>query len=293
MTDTTVTAIDPAGSRVTLADGRELCLRPAAVDHRRRAAADPDRGRRARRRPLPAHAAGLRCAARAPGGRRTCGGRRRRLDRQRVRGLGAPARPRGHDHRSARAAERADLRPGDRRASTATCTATTASSSSLGEGVEAFEGDGAVARVRTASGRMIECDFVVVGIGVVPRVELAEPRRPRSRQRHPRRRAASDLGAGRVRGRRRRERLASVLRRAGPGRALGQRAQPGSGGGARDARRAGQLRPDPVLLLRPVRRRHGVLGLRADVGRGRVPRRPRPTASSSPSGCTTGACSPA
>ena len=43
----------------------------------------------------------------------------------------------------------------------------------LGEGVEAFEGDGAVARVRTTSGRMIECDFVVVGIGVVPRVELA------------------------------------------------------------------------------------------------------------------------
>ena len=43
----------------------------------------------------------------------------------------------------------------------------------LGEGVQAFEGDAAVARVRTTGGRMIECDFVVVGIGVVPRVELA------------------------------------------------------------------------------------------------------------------------
>jgi len=43
----------------------------------------------------------------------------------------------------------------------------------LGEGVQAFEGDGAVARVQTTGGRMIECDFVVVGIGVVPRVELA------------------------------------------------------------------------------------------------------------------------
>ena len=43
----------------------------------------------------------------------------------------------------------------------------------LGESVEAFEGDGAVARVRTAAGRVIECDFVVVGIGVVPRVALA------------------------------------------------------------------------------------------------------------------------
>jgi 3-phenylpropionate/trans-cinnamate dioxygenase ferredoxin reductase subunit len=44
----------------------------------------------------------------------------------------------------------------------------------LGEGVEAFDGDGSVARVRTAGGRVIECDFVVVGIGVTPRVELAE-----------------------------------------------------------------------------------------------------------------------
>ncbi|HEU4974172.1 MAG TPA: FAD-dependent oxidoreductase [Baekduia sp.] len=44
----------------------------------------------------------------------------------------------------------------------------------LGEGVEAFEGDGAgVARVRTDRGRSVECDFAVVGIGVVPRVDLA------------------------------------------------------------------------------------------------------------------------
>jgi len=43
----------------------------------------------------------------------------------------------------------------------------------LGEGVEAFEGDGAVQRVRTTAGRVIECDFVVVGIGATPRVELA------------------------------------------------------------------------------------------------------------------------
>jgi 3-phenylpropionate/trans-cinnamate dioxygenase ferredoxin reductase subunit len=43
----------------------------------------------------------------------------------------------------------------------------------LGESVEAFEGDGTVARVRTAAGRSIDCDFVVVGIGVTPRTELA------------------------------------------------------------------------------------------------------------------------
>ena len=43
----------------------------------------------------------------------------------------------------------------------------------LGEGVAAFEGDGAVKLVRTTNGRMLECDFAVVGIGVVPRVRLA------------------------------------------------------------------------------------------------------------------------
>jgi 3-phenylpropionate/trans-cinnamate dioxygenase ferredoxin reductase component len=43
----------------------------------------------------------------------------------------------------------------------------------LGDGVEAFEGNGAVSRVRTASGRRVECDFAVVGIGVVPRTGLA------------------------------------------------------------------------------------------------------------------------
>jgi 3-phenylpropionate/trans-cinnamate dioxygenase ferredoxin reductase subunit len=43
----------------------------------------------------------------------------------------------------------------------------------LGDGVESFEGTGAITRVRTASGREIECDFAVVGIGVVPRTGLA------------------------------------------------------------------------------------------------------------------------
>jgi 3-phenylpropionate/trans-cinnamate dioxygenase ferredoxin reductase subunit len=43
----------------------------------------------------------------------------------------------------------------------------------LGEGVDRFEGTGAVARVRTSSGAAAEGDFVVVGVGVMPRVELA------------------------------------------------------------------------------------------------------------------------
>ncbi len=43
----------------------------------------------------------------------------------------------------------------------------------LGDGVEGFEGDGRVSAARTSSGRTIECDFAVVGIGVAPRVQLA------------------------------------------------------------------------------------------------------------------------
>jgi 3-phenylpropionate/trans-cinnamate dioxygenase ferredoxin reductase subunit len=43
----------------------------------------------------------------------------------------------------------------------------------LGDGVREFEGDGAVSRVRTTGGKTVECDFVVVGIGVAPRVDLA------------------------------------------------------------------------------------------------------------------------
>ncbi len=42
-----------------------------------------------------------------------------------------------------------------------------------GTGVEAIEGDGAVERVRTSDGRKLECDFVVVGVGVQPRAALA------------------------------------------------------------------------------------------------------------------------
>ena len=43
----------------------------------------------------------------------------------------------------------------------------------LGQGVEAFEGDGAVARVRTSGGKVVDCDFAVVGIGIAPRTQLA------------------------------------------------------------------------------------------------------------------------
>jgi 3-phenylpropionate/trans-cinnamate dioxygenase ferredoxin reductase subunit len=43
----------------------------------------------------------------------------------------------------------------------------------MGTGVEAFEGDNAVERVRTTDGRVLGCDFAVVGVGVEPRIGLA------------------------------------------------------------------------------------------------------------------------
>ena len=43
-----------------------------------------------------------------------------------------------------------------------------------GVAVEAIEGSGRAERVRLAGRRPVDCDFVVVGIGVAPRVALAE-----------------------------------------------------------------------------------------------------------------------
>ena len=44
----------------------------------------------------------------------------------------------------------------------------------LGRGVAAFAGGNTVAQVRTNDGESVECDFVVVGVGVVPRSGLAQ-----------------------------------------------------------------------------------------------------------------------
>jgi 3-phenylpropionate/trans-cinnamate dioxygenase ferredoxin reductase component len=43
----------------------------------------------------------------------------------------------------------------------------------LETGVEAFEGGAAVERVRTSDGQELACDFVVVGVGIAPRTQLA------------------------------------------------------------------------------------------------------------------------
>jgi 3-phenylpropionate/trans-cinnamate dioxygenase ferredoxin reductase subunit len=43
-----------------------------------------------------------------------------------------------------------------------------------GVGLESFEGAGQVERVRLDDGSVLDCDFVVVGVGVTPRIALAE-----------------------------------------------------------------------------------------------------------------------
>ena len=141
--------------------------------------------------------------------------------------------------------------------------------------LESFEGSGSVESVRTADGRTIDADFVVVGIGVAPRTKLAE-----------------DAGLDVENGVLTTERLETsaqgvyaagdianathpLLGRADPRRALGERPQPGPGGRPQHARQGRPVRQDSVLLLGPVRRRHGVRRLRDGLGRGRIPRRRR------------------
>ncbi len=44
----------------------------------------------------------------------------------------------------------------------------------LGDGIEAIEGSGRAERVRTSAGAVLDCDAVVLGVGVAPRIALAE-----------------------------------------------------------------------------------------------------------------------
>ena len=162
-----------------------------------------------------------------------------------------------------------------------------------GTSVAAFEGTTAVERVRTSDGQTIDCDFVVVGVGVQPRTALASDGGIYVERRHRRRRAPADQHAGRLRRRRRRDGPPPAVRARDPRRALGQRAASGAGRRPQHARPAGGVRPRAVLLLRPVRRRHGVRRLRPRRGTGSssaaIPR----AASSSPSGCSAIAWWPA
>ena len=144
-----------------------------------------------------------------------------------------------------------------------------------GTRVEAFEGGTAVERVRTSDGRVLECDFVVVGVGVQPRTGLAAQ-------------AGLAIDNGIV--------VDEHLQTSVPGVfAAGDVANahhPFYGEPVRVEHWANALHQGPVaaramlgqasvydraavLLLRPVRRRHGVRGVRPDLGSRRLSRRAR------------------
>ena len=159
-----------------------------------------------------------------------------------------------------------------------------------GQGVERLEGSEAVERVRLADGRVIDCDFVVVGVGVLPRTELAERAGiavgdgvlvdERLETDAPGIFAAGDVAVGR----------ASLLRTPAAGRALGERPAPARGRRPGDARQAGDLGPAAVLLQRPVRARDGVHGTGRRSGTESCCAATAPRASSSPSGSAAAAC---
>jgi 3-phenylpropionate/trans-cinnamate dioxygenase ferredoxin reductase subunit len=172
LTEVTVTAIDPGGSRVTLADGRELgfdrlllatgaeprhiAVPGAQLDgvHYLRTLADSDRlrellGTGGRVTVVGAGWIGSEFAASArQSGLEVTVVDPLPLPNERIFGSEV-----GAFYRDVHAAHGVELL--------------------LGEGVESFVGDAAIEGVRTANGRRIGCDFAVVGIGVIPRVGLA------------------------------------------------------------------------------------------------------------------------
>jgi 3-phenylpropionate/trans-cinnamate dioxygenase ferredoxin reductase subunit len=171
-TDATVTALDPAGSRLTLADGRELSydrlllatgaeprripIAGADLDgvHYLRTLSDCD----ALRQRLEAGGRVVVVGAGWIGSEFAASARQRGLEVTMVDPLALPNErifgPEiGTFYRDLHRDHGVEL--------------------VLGEGVEAFEGNGSVARVRTDGGKTIDCDFVLVGIGVAPRIELA------------------------------------------------------------------------------------------------------------------------
>ena len=141
--------------------------------------------------------------------------------------------------------------------------------------VESLEGRGAVERVRTGDGRVVECDFVVVGVGVQPRTRLAAAAGLRVdngilADEHLRTSAPDVFAAGDVANARhpfygervRVEHWNNALHQ-GPAAALSML--------DRDV----AYDRLPVLLLRPVRHRHGVRRPRPHLGPRRLSRRSR------------------
>ena len=123
-----------------------------------------------------------------------------------------------------------------------------------GEDVERFEGEGRVGAVVTKNGTRVEADAVVVGVGVMPDVMLAQKAGLTIGERGGVMTDSrlADLRPRRLRRRRhRRVRERRPRWRARADRALGRRREPGQDRGAEHARQRPAARRGPVLLLRP------------------------------------------
>ena len=120
---------------------------------------------------------------------------------------------------------------------------------------------GRVTGVVTDAGEVLPADLVIIAVGVVPEVSLAEAAGI-ALQNGILTDASLRTSAPRNLCRRgRRQRPASLHRRAPPQRALVQCPQRRQGGGQGDARPGRRTGHGPLLLHRPVRRQHGVLRL--------------------------------
>ena len=107
----------------------------------------------------------------------------------------------------------------------------------LGVSVAAIEGNGAATGVRLGDGSVVPATVVVIGIGILPNVEIAEAAGLAVDERHRRGRPRTDLAPGHL-GRRRRRQPAQRLRRPAPAAGkLPERPGPGGSRGAQPVRR--------------------------------------------------------
>ena len=158
----------------------------------------------------------------------------------------------------------------------------------FGETAAEFHGDAAghVGSVLTSSGTVLPADVVIVAIGAGPNDGLASGAGLEIVERRGHRLRAAHLRPGHLRRGRRRLLVPAAARHPRAGRALVERAERRPRRRQVHARPGGRVQPRAVLLHRPVRPRHGVLGPAQPrrLRPGRLPRRPLHPASSSPSG---------